>query len=122
MALRLSPMRLQDITLSQVTYATFAFILLVVAWQAFTDPPLPQEKPKEPPKSCIGEPIIVEYAFGGDFMEPWACQIQCEDKIQRYILYSNGQATQCEEVPGCLDWGEDHGVTCTPPMETPIGS
>ena len=115
-------MRLHDITLHQVIYTTFIVMFLVVGWQALTDAPIPDSQPKEPPKPCAGEPIVVDYPYDGAFLEPWECQIQCEDKVQRHILYKNGKATQCEKLPGCLDWGEDHGETCVPQMVTPIGS
>jgi hypothetical protein len=65
---------------------------------------------------CIGEPITVNYAYNRGVLEPHACQPQCADGRQRYILYSNDLATQCQTPPGCNDWGEDRGVTCVPPV------
>lgn len=68
-------------------------------------------KPKEN-QPCDGEPLYVDYPFYGGMLDPHACAPQCEDNVQRYIVYTNGKATQCGSIPGCLDWGEDHGVTC----------
>ncbi len=64
---------------------------------------------------CVGTPIKVDYPFAGGFLEPHACASQCQDMQQHYILYDNGKATQCQILPGCLDWGEDRGVTCVVP-------
>lgn len=64
---------------------------------------------------CIGEPIEVDYAYDYKIMEPHACKPQCTDGKQRYILYTNGLATQCEMLPGCNDTGEDRRVTCVVP-------
>lgn len=71
-------------------------------------------EPREPvvEQLCLGTPIVVDYAFTGGYLEPWACESQCDDNKQHYIVYSNGKATQCEPPPGCNDWGEDTGVTC----------
>lgn len=63
-------------------------------------------------KPCEGVPLEVDYPFHGGMNPPHACKPQCDDDVQRYILYSNGMATQCQLLPGCLDWGEDQGVTC----------
>ncbi len=71
-------------------------------------------KPKEN-QPCEGKALPVDYPYHGGMLTPHACAPQCEDKAQRYILYTNGKATQCQTVPGCLDWGEDQGVTCIPP-------
>jgi len=65
---------------------------------------------------CKGQPLEVDYPYHGGFLDPHACKIQCEDGILRYIVYTNGKATQCDTTPGeCLDWGEDHGFTCVIP-------
>jgi len=70
---------------------------------------------------CEGDPIKVDYTYphpeDEDFENPWECQVQCTDGIQRYISYSNGKGTQCEKLPGCLDQGEDQAVTCKPSDE-----
>lgn len=86
-------------------------ILLLLMHRAFLwEPNVP---PPPPPKDCEGRPLYVEYAYESGNKDPHACAIQCEDDIQRYLVYSDGFATQCEMLPGCLDWGEDRGVTCT---------
>src|SRR3990167_9081500 len=64
---------------------------------------------------CMGEPIVVDYAYDYKIMEPHACKPQCVDGKQRYIAYTNGLATQCEMLPGCNDVGEDRRVTCVVP-------
>lgn len=90
-------------------------ILLIVVVQAFLpEGPLPTAVPTQQ-DTCIGDPIPVDYAFGGTFMEPHACIVQCADDKPRYILYKDGQATQCETPPGCNDIGEDRGITCKIP-------
>jgi hypothetical protein len=66
---------------------------------------------------CVGTAINVAYSYPHpteNFTNPWECEVQCKDQVQRYISYTNGTATQCEKVPGCLDLGEDKAVTCTP--------
>lgn len=65
-------------------------------------------------QACIGTPIEVDYAYHGNMLAPHACAQQCNTNVQRYVLYTNGKATQCQTLPGCLDWGEDQGVTCIP--------
>lgn len=67
---------------------------------------------------CIGAPIAVTVPFTGAVNDPWTCQVQCADDKPRYILYTNGKATQCETPPGCNDYGEDHGTTCALPAAT----
>ena len=64
---------------------------------------------------CKGEPISVPLAYTGSPLDPWSCQPQCDDKKQRYLVYTNGVATQCDVPPGCFDAGEDGGVTCKIP-------
>ena len=66
------------------------------------------------PPVCEGLPLTVSYPYAGGFLEPHACAIQCQDQQQRYIVYNNGFATQCEKLPGCRDLGEDRGVKCVP--------
>ena len=70
-------------------------------------------KPK-PNQTCEGTPIEVDYPYHGGMLGPHACEPQCDDKEQHFVLYTNGKATQCQKLPGCLDWGEDQGVTCLP--------
>lgn len=78
---------------------------------------LPSRRPIPPPAPpigpCIGEPIPVDYAYSG-WLQPHACAVQCEDDKPRYILYTDGSATQCQTPPGCNDEGEDRGIFCTP--------
>ncbi len=90
-------------------------MLCIVLVQAATDPIPPTMPPPEPAAECIGEPIVVSYAYTG-WNKPHACAPQCKDDRPRYILYTDGRATQCETPPGCNDWGEDKGVTCTPSL------
>ncbi len=100
------------------TGAVFGGILLVIVAQAFLpEGPLPLPIPKQE-TFCVGNPIVVDYDFGGSFMEPHACAVQCQDDKPRYILYKNGQATQCETPPGCNDYGEDRGETCVIPAQS----
>ena len=86
----------------------------MLMWHAFIwQPVFPA---KEPEKYCEGTPLYVQYPYESGYLEPHACKVQCETPSeQRFVLYSNGKATQCEKIPGCLDAGEDSGVTCTVP-------
>lgn len=94
--------------------ALIIIISVVLLYESFiTDHGTTVMKPEENQK-CIGTAIRVDYPFYGGMIEPHACAQQCEDNMQHYILYTNGQATQCQILPGCLDWGEDQGVTCSP--------
>ncbi len=68
--------------------------------------------------TCKGEPINVPLAYVGSPLDPWSCQPQCDDKKQRYLVYTNGVATQCETLPGCFDTGEDSGMTCKIPGDS----
>lgn len=91
---------------------TLVVMLLIVAMQSHLRPVI---RPKLDPiqgEDCIGTPIKVDYSYAGVEASPHECKSQCTDGIIRYILYSDGQATQCETLPGCSDWGEDNGVTC----------
>lgn len=103
-------------TLERVIGGTLAVLLLVVAIQSVvpkTYVPRPKEPVVEVP--CKGNPIKVDFAYSGTVNDPWTCKVQCDDDKPRYILYSNGKATQCETPPGCNDSGEDNGITCTAP-------
>ena len=68
-------------------------------------------KPKED-QTCEGTPIEVTYPYYGGMLQPHACAPQCEDKEQHYVLYTNGEATQCQKLPGCLDWGRRQKSAC----------
>lgn len=89
-------------------------IVVITAFQALTREPIEPTIPPLQGASCEGEPIEVDYPYGGGLMAPHECTIQCDLNSPRYILYSDGKATQCERLPGCTDWGEDNGVTCIP--------
>lgn len=97
-----------------------AFVVLIIAISGtllyesfFIDSTGAEYKPK-PNQPCNGTPIRVDYPYHGGMISPHACQPQCGTNQQRYVLYANGKATQCQTLPGCLDWGEDQGVTCIP--------
>ncbi len=62
----------------------------------------------------------MDFPFIGTVNQPWSCQEQCNDDKPRYLLYSNGKATQCETPPGCNDTGEDSNVTCKPPVVSTV--
>lgn len=103
------------ITLNAAVSGTLAIVAVVVLAQSL----LPERVrliPPPPPVPCRGEPIVVAFSFDGTIQKEWTCKVQCEDKKPRYILYANDRATQCEELPGCNDYGEDHNITCVPPM------
>jgi hypothetical protein len=106
-------------------YLVFGAILLVLVYNAFHDPIVPERPVQEAEVACQGRPILVPYPFPPPAEEegmdsPWECQVQCEDRVARYLLYTNGKATQCEALPGCLDWGEDNRTTCVPPAASPV--
>ncbi|MCA9370395.1 MAG: hypothetical protein KC680_00340 [Candidatus Peregrinibacteria bacterium] len=100
-------------TFQKATAITIAIIAVVLGYDSFVHSDGTEFKP-EPDQMCEGDPIEVEYPYYGGMLSPHACQPQCDDGKQRYVLYSNGKATQCQKIPGCLDWGEDQGVTCLP--------
>jgi hypothetical protein len=80
----------------------------------------PEQETLRPGVACKGEALVVDYTYPHpteEFDNPWECQVQCDDGVQRYISYENGTATQCESLPGCLDLGEDQAVTCIPPVQ-----
>jgi len=95
--------------------AVIAIILAIVAWQAFFPKKyVPGERQAVEGEPCKGQPIPVDYAYNWGPVEPHECKVQCSDGKERYILYSNGLATQCSKPPSCLDYGEDNRVTCVP--------
>lgn len=98
----------------RVIVGIFGLVLLVVGLQAVLPdrvPPLTEPEVKIP---CRGEPIRVDFAYSGTINDPWTCKEQCDDDKPRYILYTNGKATQCGDPPSCFDAGEDSGTTCEP--------
>lgn len=107
-------------TFQRIIIGVLGVLLLVVVVQSILPENYePEEQVPVTEAPCEGQPLNVDYAFEGGYLDPWACQPQCDDGIQRYVVYSNGKATQCETPPGCNDWGEDRGVTCTLPEQTP---
>ncbi|HVW66500.1 MAG TPA: hypothetical protein VHA78_02085 [Candidatus Peribacteraceae bacterium] len=104
--------------LERIIAGVCAVILVIVVAQAVIPGKYVSQPPPPPPPQadCIGTPITVDQPYLGAALDPWTCQVQCNDDQPRYILYSNGMATQCETPPGCLDYGEDHGITCKPPV------
>jgi len=101
-------------TLERVIGGTLIVLLLVVAVQSVVPKTyVPRDKEPVVEVPCKGAPIKVDFAYTGTVNDPWTCQPQCQDDKARYVLYSNGKATQCETPPGCNDTGEDSGVTCT---------
>ncbi len=105
--------------LERIVAGTLGALLLVVAVQSlFPRAYVPEPKPPVVEVPCLGTPINVDFAYNGTVNEPWSCQEQCEDDQPRYLLYTNGKATQCQVPPGCNDTGEDTGVTCVPPNAT----
>ncbi len=108
-----------ELTTPRLVGAVCALMFVVVAVQAAFPAGVPVPPPPgEPEVECVGESIPVDYTFAG-WNEPHACAVQCEDDEPRYILYSDGQATQCEPPPGCNDLGEDKGILCRPPLTSP---
>ena len=98
-------------------FGFIAVVFIVLLTQVL----LPERVPVPTPPAitpCRGEPIATDFAFTGTIHEQWTCKKQCDDREVHYILYSNGKATQCEDLPGCNDFGEDKNITCTPPMKT----
>jgi len=94
-------------------------VFVMVITQSFVTPRVQDYEPAVT-EECLGTPIIVDYPYAGGFLDPHACASQCDDQQQHYVLYSNEKATQCQILPGCLDWGEDRGVTCTAPGQSPV--
>ena len=93
-------------------------ISFFVVLQAFTTPQGRTRTPNHPKDGdpCKGVPIEVGYEYDGALLGPHECVVQCDADEEMYVLYANGMATQCESLPGCSDWGEDHGIKCEPPM------
>ena len=65
--------------------------------------------------ACVGEPIAVGFPYARNMLAAHSCKPQCGDGRPRYLLYTNGFATQCQRPPGCEDEGEDINLTCRPP-------
>ncbi|MEI8230634.1 MAG: hypothetical protein WCG83_05895 [Candidatus Peregrinibacteria bacterium] len=103
---------------NEYVFGGFLVIILLIVLVQVGVPAEVKLLPPLPTIPCRGEPINVDTDYTGTVNEPWTCKVQCEDQKLRYIHYANGKATQCEELPGCNDYGEDHGITCTPPATT----
>lgn len=107
-------MPLVNVTLPRIVGSVCGLMFAVVFVQSvLPEGAAPVPPPTPPAGSCIGEPIEVEYAYTG-WLEPHACAVQCDDDEPRYILYTDGKATQCQTPPGCNDEGEDKGIFCEP--------
>lgn len=102
----------------KVLLALIVAIAAVLAYESFIDDDNASEYKPKPDQPCEGTPIEVDYPYYGGMLQPHACAPQCDDNEQHYVLYTNGKATQCQLLPGCLDWGEDQGVTCLPEANT----
>ncbi len=89
-------------------------IAVTLCYESFVADKTGSEFKPKPNQPCEGTPIEVDYPYHGGMLGPHACEEQCDTTTQRYVLYTNGKATQCQRLPGCLDWGEDQGVTCVP--------
>ena len=99
----------------KATCAVISIIFVVLLYEQVLEKNDGKSYKPQPGTTCRGDPIEVSYPYHGGMLQPHACKPQCKDDKQRYILYTNGKATQCQTPPGCLDWGEDQGVTCEPP-------
>jgi hypothetical protein len=107
---------LESIPYRKPTLALFGVIVVLLFIQALFPRQASPVDPADMVKGeCEGEALAVPYAYTGNVVEPWSCKVQCTDQKQRYLLYTNGVATQCEKLPGCNDYGEDRGETCTIP-------
>lgn len=103
-----------DIATPKLVGIVCAVMLGIVLAQAALPSPEPPTAPPAPPaKACVGRPIAVDYEFSG-WLQPHECAVQCADDEPRYILYTDGRATQCQTPPGCNDEGEDKGIFCEP--------
>ena|SRR3989338_11095309 len=111
---------MQEKTFQTMVLGFCAFVLFTLALQAVWSPILPARMVPKPTTNCVGEPIFVPYPYEGAPVDPHSCKIQCEDGKQRHLVYTNDIGTPCQTVPGCLDEGEDNGVTCRPPQKAPM--
>lgn len=110
---------MNDRTLESLSFALCAFIFIILVYQAVywrnaTIPPKPIPKTPVQEILCAGIPVSVNQPYLGGPIDPHSCVSQCDDDQPRYLVYTNGKATQCETPPGCNDYGEDHGITCKP--------
>ncbi len=109
---------------SRSLWIFFGVIFVLLFLQAlFPRQVVPYDPEQMAEGDCEGTPISVPYEYTGNVIDPWSCQVQCQDKKQHYLVYTNGIGTQCEPLPGCNDWGEDRGVTCKVPgaaLKSPV--
>lgn len=106
--------------LASYTFGFCALLVTVLFVQTLFPPQVePRSWEERTEGECKGEPIHIAEPYEGAPVGPHTCIVQCQDGKQRYIVYGNGLATQCEEPPGCNDFGEDHGTVCRIPMSTP---
>ncbi len=102
-------------TFGKAVLAVIALTAALLVYESVIADKSGKEFAPEPDQTCEGEALKVKYPYKGGMLDPHACKVQCEDEVQRYIVYTNGKATQCQILPGCLDWGEDQGITCVIP-------
>lgn len=112
-----------DRSLESLSFGLCALIFVVLAYQAIywrdaIIPPKPTPKALMQEVLCTGTPIFVNEPYLGGPIDPHSCLPQCDDDQPRYLIYTNGKATQCETPPGCNDYGEDRGITCKAPQMT----
>lgn len=110
-------MQIENTPFGKAVTVLILTIALVLLYEALIDGSNTEKFQPKKNQPCEGEALNVDYPYYGGMLQDHACKPQCTDKVQRFVLYSNGKATQCQKVPGCLDWGEDRGVTCVPPLE-----
>lgn len=96
-----------------IIFGVIVALLLIQA--VFPRQAVPRDLTASAEEDCVGEALPIPYEYTGNVVDPWSCQVQCQDQKQRYLVYTNGVATQCETLPGCNDWGEDRGQTCNIP-------
>jgi len=103
---------------TKIAVLALALVSVYLVVQALAAPEERTRTPQYPHAGelCMGESIMVDYPYGGGLLGPHECKVQCGTDQRYYILYTNGQATQCEPLPGCSDWGEDNSILCEPPM------
>lgn len=112
------PFKRSSFSVERVVSLFLLIVLLTLIYQAFFKTISLPEPDLDPKKDCEGTALFVEYPYVGRVIEPHACAPQCVDQVQRYVVYTNGLATQCAPLPGCSDLGEDRGITCRIPGST----
>lgn len=105
-------LKISEQSLNKLVWGVLIAILCIVAFNQLTLTEMTAVKGPRKDQPCEGQPIHVDYAYDGGMVQPHACAEQCDDQVLRYIVYTDGEATQCAPLPGCSDWGEDMGITC----------